>query len=83
METTHNVPPLNVPSLDAMVQGIMEDSQEQSRHHHHGLFPPTGSPTSEKFISSLTVAMLILFFVMLRFSAGPFLHPSVSSENIQ
>jgi len=42
---------------------------------YHGIFNPTGSPTSDKFISSLSVALLVIFFLMLRSSASPFLNP--------
>lgn len=66
-----------------MSQNIATDPHEQWVNQTPATFPPTGSPAGDRFISSLSVALLIFFFVMLRSSAGPFLHPSVSSsENV-
>ena len=64
---------------------IHSESQYETQSHRHfknDYNVPTRSPTSDKFISSLSVAMLILFFLILRSSASPFLNPSVSTFNM-
>lgn len=62
-----------------MYKSMFEEPQSPGIPNY-SLFPPLGSPTSEKFISTLSVVILVCFFSLLRLSAGPFLHPSVSNE---
>ena len=74
----------NASTIEASFKETMKEinNGDHSRIENHGFFPPKGSPTSDKFVSSLSLSLMVLFFVMLRFAAGPFLNPSVSSETI-
>ena len=63
---------------ESMFERLMHESHSRAPTGNNGMFPPTGSPTGDKFISSLSVTMVIIFFVMLRSSASPFLNPTVS-----
>jgi hypothetical protein len=67
------------PGNTSSIHSEMEDETQGHHYFKNNYNVPTRSPTSDKFISSLSVVMLILFFLILRSSASPFLNPSVST----
>lgn len=51
---------------------------QHSAPHFHGssVFPPTGSPAGDKFISGVSISMFLCFFLLLRSAASPFWNPT-------
>ncbi len=55
-----------------------QNQQEPTLVLHAPVFRPVASKNRGKFISGASVTILIMFILLLRSSAGPFLNPKVS-----